>query len=293
MELSESVLDALRAGNKIEAIKRLRKERQLSLRDAKLAVENWQATGQPFPRSTDEETGRSRGALPEEAVAALLRGNRIEAIRRLRQTRSMSLKEAKQAIDAWRADQTEMPPTPGTTTKPLVQKSLFVTLAVIATFTWMLVNLVDVASALVVLTNQAGYRQAIFKIEKLRYQNDAEDGHRWGFEGKIDGLNERFYAPSLADRDKLGYAGLRRRFPPGTKLSVWYNPRVTSILFQGRTLHLLPYAKSVSGGEYVRLLRWAFFCLLPFLLTATVAARKKRSAPRPDAENGRPLVPTD
>lgn len=46
------------------------------------------------------EDNRPAG-LPEDVVAALVQGNKIEAIKRLRTARGMGLKEAKEAVEAY------------------------------------------------------------------------------------------------------------------------------------------------------------------------------------------------
>jgi ribosomal protein L7/L12 len=291
MDLPDYVIEALSHGNKIEAIKRLRQARHMGLAEAKAAVESWQGSGSAARCSSPAQVRPQTLQLPEDVVAALHSGNKIEAIKRLRLAQPLGLKDARDTVEAWLAEQPDIAATPGKAARSASRASLLLTLAVIATFTWMFVHLVDVAAAIIVLSHHDGYQQTTFSVEALHYQTDDESGLRWGFEGHIAGRSERFYAPTLADADALGYAGLRRRFPPGAQLAVWYNPHVTRTLFQGRSLHVLPFTESLAANEIARLQWWAVYCLLPFVLVLGIAARRQKRHQPPDAENGRPLVP--
>lgn len=63
--LPPAVIDAIRLGNKIEAIKILREVRGISLKDAKEAVDAY-AEGRPAPRS-----GEARGPIVEAGASWL------------------------------------------------------------------------------------------------------------------------------------------------------------------------------------------------------------------------------
>ncbi|KQU73634.1 MULTISPECIES: ribosomal protein L7/L12 [unclassified Rhizobacter] len=93
--LSVEVVDALRRGNKIEAIKLLRDATGLGLSEAKDAVERVESGESPAL----QERVRSSTMSPE-IEAALQQGNKIEAIRLLRAQTGVGLKEAKEAVDA-------------------------------------------------------------------------------------------------------------------------------------------------------------------------------------------------
>jgi hypothetical protein len=222
--------------------------------------------------------------IPQDVVEAIKAGKKIEAIKRLRETRPMGLKEAKEAVEAWQAEHPEVAPPP----RRKASGSLLLTLTVVAAFAWMFVNLVDVAASFIVLAHQGGYAPATFTVETLRYEGDGEGGLMWGFDGKIDDRTERYYAPKLADAGTLGPTGLSRIFPPGTKLEVWYNSEVTATLFQGRTLRVLPYTTDLVAAEVARLNWWVVYCLLPFVLVAIFAARTKKRNRQPDDRNGLP-----
>jgi hypothetical protein len=222
--------------------------------------------------------------IPQDVIEALGAGRRIEAIRRLRETRSMGLKEAKEAVEAWQAEHPEVAPLPRRQTSG----SLLLTLVIVAALAWMFINLVDVAASLIVLAHQGGYEPATFTVETLRYEGDGEGGLMWGFEGRIGGRTERYYAPALADAEVQGPSGLRRLYPPGIKLEVWYNPQVTATLFQGRTLRVLPYTEDLAAAEVARLRWWVAYCLLPFVLVAALAARIKGRNRQPDDRSGLP-----
>ena len=91
--LPPEVMPAVARGNKIEAIRLLREATGLSLAAAKEAVERG---GAPPIQSSAASTQ----ALPAQVLAELARGNKIEAIKLLRQASGLGLKEAKDAIDA-------------------------------------------------------------------------------------------------------------------------------------------------------------------------------------------------
>jgi ribosomal protein L7/L12 len=92
--LPPDVQAALARGDKIEAIKRLRAARGISLQAAKAVIDG-------HPQTPAQAPGMSApGALPAEVVLALQRGQVIEAIRLLRKTTGLSLKQAKELVDA-------------------------------------------------------------------------------------------------------------------------------------------------------------------------------------------------
>jgi len=94
--LPVEVVDALRRGNKIEAIKLVRDATGLGLKEAKDAVERIESEESP---AVLPERIRSSTMSPE-IEAALQQGNKIEAIRLLRAQTGVGLKEAKEAVDA-------------------------------------------------------------------------------------------------------------------------------------------------------------------------------------------------
>ncbi|MBI3148645.1 MAG: ribosomal protein L7/L12 [Betaproteobacteria bacterium] len=92
-KIPREVQAAWDAGNKIEAIKLLREATGLGLAEAKSlldAAAQVSLTGQ----------GEADASLPADVQAALARGNKIEAIRLLRATTGLGLKDAKDRIDA-------------------------------------------------------------------------------------------------------------------------------------------------------------------------------------------------
>lgn len=93
--LPEDVRQALAEGQKIEAIRLLRMRTGLGLAEAKAAVES----GVVLPPASEEIPV---SALAAEVRTALETGNAIEAIRLLRKTSGLGLKNAKAVIDAAR-----------------------------------------------------------------------------------------------------------------------------------------------------------------------------------------------
>lgn len=92
--LPPDVLDALQRGNIIEAIKLLRASTGLGLKEAKDAIEAHK-NGKPLP----DARIKTAGGLPANVMEALQRGDKIEAIRLLREQTGFGLKEAKDAVD--------------------------------------------------------------------------------------------------------------------------------------------------------------------------------------------------
>jgi ribosomal protein L7/L12 len=96
-EISLSALTAARSGNIIDAIKIVRKETGLDLKQAKELVERALKHGgrssSPSPRSS----------MPISALVALQHGQLIEAIRHYREHNKTGLKVAKKAIEDYLA----------------------------------------------------------------------------------------------------------------------------------------------------------------------------------------------
>ena len=90
--LPDDVRGAMTAGQKIDAIRLLRQQTGLGLAEAKSAVE----TGL-VPDSAEIATNFA--ALPSEVAAALASGDKIKAIKLLRRTQGMGLKQAKAIVD--------------------------------------------------------------------------------------------------------------------------------------------------------------------------------------------------
>jgi ribosomal protein L7/L12 len=89
------VIEALHRGETIEAIKLLRVATGLGLKEAKDVIDGY----------ADDKLATSRAILPTgqlsaSVVEALQQGNKIEAIKRLREQTGLGLKEAKDAVDA-------------------------------------------------------------------------------------------------------------------------------------------------------------------------------------------------
>ncbi|BCR06199.1 hypothetical protein DESUT3_32680 [Desulfuromonas versatilis] len=261
--LPAEVAAALDRGDKIEAIKLLRETRAISLSEAKRLADAYLTGSACGARSAGEP-------LPAEVLAALQGGRKIEAIRLLRETRGIGLKQAKQLVEA------QQGPLPSGAGKRS-WKSFLTTLAVVAAFGWALATSVDAISSLIVLANLGGYRAETFTIGELRHDLLDEGGLLWGFTGRIAGRDERLYAPDLAEAKKLGFRGLKRLYPPGTEVPAWYNPQVTATLFQGRTLRVIPHTPDLKDSELKRFGRWVVNGLLPFLLVLFLTRRRDRS----------------
>ena len=100
--LPAPVLDALNRGNLIEAFKLLRAQSGLGLREAKQALDAYRQAKQPSAAPPEAPQVWAGGPLPPSVVEAMQRGNKIEAIRRLREQSGLGLKEAKDAVELFR-----------------------------------------------------------------------------------------------------------------------------------------------------------------------------------------------
>lgn len=92
------VAEALKRGDKIEAIKRLRGITGLGLKEAKDWIESYERGGEPLPNPFDGPSEGDRNApikLSEEAIQALQRGDLVRAIKDIRQSTGVGLAEAK------------------------------------------------------------------------------------------------------------------------------------------------------------------------------------------------------
>ncbi|MCE9658450.1 MAG: ribosomal protein L7/L12 [Burkholderiales bacterium] len=102
--LPADVLAALEKGDKIEAIKRLRTATGLGLKEAKDVVERYPGSNHPVRPSV-----ASMLSLPFAVAEAMKQGNKLEAIRLMREQGGLGLKEAKDAVEAFeRANATGM-----------------------------------------------------------------------------------------------------------------------------------------------------------------------------------------
>lgn len=96
--LPPTVAEALKSGDKIEAIKRLRGITGLGLKEAKDWIESYERGGQPVASPFDSPSEGDRNApikLSEEAIQAMQRGDLILAIKDIRQSTGVGLAEAK------------------------------------------------------------------------------------------------------------------------------------------------------------------------------------------------------
>ncbi len=94
-ELPPNVLAALQRGESIEAIKLLRSQRNLGLKEAKELLDAHQHGSSATPSEPSMSS-----SLPPAVIEAMQRGRKIEAIRLLRAASGMGLKEAKEAVEA-------------------------------------------------------------------------------------------------------------------------------------------------------------------------------------------------
>lgn len=99
----ERIAELIEQGRKIEAIKLLRENTGVGLEEAKAQIERLtaEAAGQPTPA---ERPGLDTKGLPEDVLALARAGQKIEAIKVLRERTGLGLKESKEQIEAAMGD---------------------------------------------------------------------------------------------------------------------------------------------------------------------------------------------
>ena len=219
--------------------------------------------------------------LPDEVVNALLKGKKIEAIKRLRAARGLGLKEAKELVEDHLEGIRDHAPAKTENAKrgrrKTSLKSFFIPGLVLISIVWAMVNIPRVAGNVIVLINRDGYRRTSFTIHNVFYEDDAEAGLLWGFHGSLpDGETLKMCAPKLAHAKSLGFSGLNKKFPQGTQLAVWYNPDVTDTLFQYRTLNIIPHTADLVRSEMKGVWWWITRCLFPLLVVLIYASAREK-----------------
>jgi ribosomal protein L7/L12 len=96
----EEVRRLLAAGNKIQAIKRVRELTGMGLKEAKDYVEALPNAPALASMSTAPQAPIGSSQIEAEARRLLAAGNKIEAIKRVRELTGMGLKEAKDYVDS-------------------------------------------------------------------------------------------------------------------------------------------------------------------------------------------------
>ncbi len=92
-KLPSRVVDAIRGGNTVEAIKRLRQATGLGLREARDLVEA-HARRPSGPRTSTASSG-----VPAAVAEAIGRGSVLDAIKLMREHHGVGLKDAKDAVE--------------------------------------------------------------------------------------------------------------------------------------------------------------------------------------------------
>ena len=95
-QLPADVQAALQRGDSIDAIMLLREATGLGLKEAKEAIDQY-LRGNPAVLTSAVAAAVS---MPPAVAEAMLRGNKLEAIRLLREHTGLGLKEAKEAVEA-------------------------------------------------------------------------------------------------------------------------------------------------------------------------------------------------
>ncbi|MEM1055699.1 MAG: hypothetical protein AAGI52_09230 [Bacteroidota bacterium] len=119
----EHVVDLIREGRKIEAVKVVREETGASLKDALHAVEQIEHGARTLDLGEDADPMREVEALARE-------GRTVEAVALLRRSTDLGLKECKDVVDAL--------PQPETTASPQVALLVLVAVLLVGVATFVL-----------------------------------------------------------------------------------------------------------------------------------------------------------
>lgn len=132
--LPPEVVSAIESGQTIEAVKLLREKTGLGLTEAKEAVDAY-VRRQKAPGASSVSEPSQAPDVPAEVMQALRNGNRIEAVRLVREHRGLSLREAKLYVDLLTVDEQPVPgrdPAPETPQKSSALVGFAVLLIIVA-----------------------------------------------------------------------------------------------------------------------------------------------------------------
>jgi ribosomal protein L7/L12 len=99
-----AALSELRSGNKLEAIKILRQQLGVGLQEAKDLVERYVPNDPALAMSDANASGQDPSRISTAAAFALQGGDKIGAIRIVRQDQHIGLKAAKEIVESYLAD---------------------------------------------------------------------------------------------------------------------------------------------------------------------------------------------
>lgn len=99
-EWPADVVAAIEGGEVVVAIKLLRQHTGLGLAQAKEAVDRYRAGDHSPLNSPAAAQGSADSGLPPAALDALARGNKLEAVKLVREASGLGLAEAKDLVDA-------------------------------------------------------------------------------------------------------------------------------------------------------------------------------------------------
>ena len=112
-KLPPEVVAAIESGRTIEAIKLLRQSTGIGLVEAKEAVDQY-VRSQKLPGAASAPETSGETSLPPDVMQAVRSGNKIEAVRLVREYRGLGLREAKLLVDSLAANE----PTPSGNLSP-------------------------------------------------------------------------------------------------------------------------------------------------------------------------------
>lgn len=103
-QIPAAAITAIENGNMIEAIKIVREKTGLGLKEAKDLVDQYATQGPQTTSQSETHPRVSSAHMPTEAINALQKGSKIDAIRFIREENKMGLKDAKDFVEQYIRD---------------------------------------------------------------------------------------------------------------------------------------------------------------------------------------------
>jgi ribosomal protein L7/L12 len=122
-ELSPAIIEQIKKGNKIEAIKMLRVENNLDLKTAKGLVDRFSVDGNI---SINNPENQKNITVSENVLSFLRKGKKNDAIKVLRQETGLGMKDSKEMVEKVLSENSEVNELYSAYTKEGVRKFLFV-----------------------------------------------------------------------------------------------------------------------------------------------------------------------
>ncbi len=106
-EVMSSVLELINSDRETEAVRLIRAERKMSLAQAREEVSRLKQMAPGGTKPLDDKASATQEKIPQDAIDALVRGDKIDAIKIVRVANGIGLKEAKDLVERFQAGSTD------------------------------------------------------------------------------------------------------------------------------------------------------------------------------------------